>query len=121
MNVATFLGYTQFGIVGSLLTTVGFVTPSVLILSNLYKYINKYRMTPLVQSWLLYIKATVVGFISYALFNIIDIVILEDFDINAINYRMFIVFIILAIIYKFLAKYPWIVIIIGGVFGVLFL
>ena len=41
INVSTFVGYDQFGIIGALITTIAFITPSFLILFLSINWIKK--------------------------------------------------------------------------------
>ncbi len=122
INVATFVGYELNGIIGSMIATIGFVLPSFVIVSFLASLLRKYRNTSLVIHWFLYIKAAIIGLIGYTLFEmILKIVFHTDLDVIYIDYKDIIFIALLSIIFYFLRKKPWIVIIIGGILGMIFL
>ena len=82
-------------------------------LSDLLK---KYRYSPMVKNWFLYLKASIIGLIGYAFVNVADFALFsseEWIDLKALG-----LLIVLAVVYYYLRKKPWIVIIIGGVCGV---
>ena len=49
INVSTFIGYRQFGILGGIVSTLGMVTPSLVIIMILAKLINSVDRFPVVQ------------------------------------------------------------------------
>jgi chromate transporter len=117
INIATYVGYSQFGIVGSIAVTIAFIIPSFIIVSVLHNVLTKHRQKPLVQNILLFVKAAVVGLIAYALMSVVDYGLYNTshhFDIKSI-YLLF----ILAIFFYFLRQKPWMVIIVGAVLGMI--
>ena len=122
INIATYVGYDQFGVIGALLATISFILPSFMIVSFLAGLLIKYRTSKIVINWFLYIKAAIVGLIGYALVNVIIFVFVEDINsIKEVDVTSLILLAVLAVFYYFLRKKPWIVIIIGGVLGAIFL
>jgi len=121
INVATYVGYEMFGVVGSLIATIGFVTPSFVIVSFLASLLRKYRNTPLVQNWFLYIKAAIIGLIGYTLFAMFLKIILHNDVAIYVDYKDIIFLVALSGIFYILRKRPWIVIIIGAILGMIFL
>jgi chromate transporter len=116
INIATYVGYDQFGIAGAIVSTISFIIPSFLIVSVLSDLLKKYRYSPLVKNWFLYLKASIIGLIGYAFVNVADYALFsseEWIDLKALG-----LLIVLAVAYYYLRKKPWIVIIIGGVCGV---
>ena len=49
INVSTFIGYRQLGILGGIVSTLGMVTPSLVIIMILAKLINSVHRFPIVQ------------------------------------------------------------------------
>lgn len=121
INVATYVGYSQFGILGALVSTISFIIPSFFIVSFLAGLLRKYRKSPLVINWFLYIKAAIVGLIGYSLVNVvIHVFFTEEYQL-ILDIRPLILLIGLSVVYYYLKDKPWVVIIIGAVTGVLFL
>ena len=119
INIATFVGFDQFNFLGAVVATSSFILPSFLIVSLLSKLIRKYRDSELVINWFLYLKAAIVGLIGFALINVIGYVFVDK--TGPFDYKALLLLVGLAILYYFLRKKPWIMIIIGGVLGALLL
>ncbi|MDR2021388.1 MAG: chromate transporter [Treponema sp.] len=49
VNVSTFIGYRRKGIAGGILTTLGFVSPSIIIITVIAAFLNNFAGMPLVQ------------------------------------------------------------------------
>lgn len=120
INVATYVGYELYGIIGAVLTTTAFILPSFLIVSLLAKVIIKYRNNLLVVFWFLYLKAAVIGLILYATVNIGERVFMPD-GIKSSDFKVLGLTALLSILFYLLRKKPWIVIIFGAILGMIFL
>ena len=48
INIATYVGYDQFGVIGALLATISFILPSFMIVSFLAGLLIKYRTSKIV-------------------------------------------------------------------------
>lgn len=117
INIATYVGFDQYGIPGAIVATISFIIPSFLIVSVLSELLKKYRYSPIVKNWFLYLKAAIIGLIGYAFVNVADYALFsteEWIDIKALG-----LLVVLSVVYYFLRKKPWIVIVIGGVCGAL--
>lgn len=121
INVATYVGYTQYGIPGAILATVGFVIPSFLIVSFLASLLRKYRKSPLVVNWFYFIKAAIIGLIGFAFAQVALASLVTMEPTFSINWISLILVAVLAVIFRLLQKLPWLVIIIGAILGMLFL
>lgn len=120
INIATFVGYSQYGIIGALLATISFIIPSFIIVSILANLLKKHREKALVVNWFLYIKAAIVGLIAYTLANVSEYAFISEQTGN-IAIRHLLVFLVLVVIYYILRKNPLLVIGVGAIFGFLFL
>ncbi|MDD3122405.1 MAG: chromate transporter [Candidatus Izemoplasmatales bacterium] len=121
INVATYVGFEQAGILGAIVASIGFILPSFVIVSFLASLLRKYRKSELVVNWFYFIKASIIGLIGYALVSITLNSVLSFNSIHDIPYIAFIILIALFVIFKILKKYPWLVILIGAGLGMLFL
>ena len=63
VNIATFIGYQQFGIVGSAFATLGVITPSFIIILIIAWLGDKFLKTNLMQNALKGIRPIVIGLI----------------------------------------------------------
>lgn len=120
INIATYVGYSRFGIVGALLATIGFIIPSFIIVSVLSDLLKKHREKAIVVNWFIYLKAAIVGLIAYALANVAEYAFVNE-STNEIAPRNIVLFLILGVAYYLLRKQPILVIVIGGLLGFLFL
>ena len=115
INIATFVGFSKFGIFGAILTTFAFVLPSFVLLSLVFNVLKKYRHTVLVNAWLMFLKAAVTGLILYASISLFESNIMSSeipFDFKTIG-----LFVLTAIIGIKLHKKPIYMVLAGAVFG----
>ncbi len=121
INVATYVGYIRFGIPGAILATVGFVIPSFLVVSFLASLLRKYRNSPLIVNWFYFIKAAIIGLIGFAFAQVAIASLISTEPVFSIHWISLILVAVLAFIFRFLQKWPWLVIIIGAILGMIFL
>lgn len=127
INTATFVGYKAAGLFGGIVTTLGIVTPSIIIIILIAHYFKRFNEKPLVQGAFLGIRPAVTGLIASVCFQIIKISILnlDKFNvsksiIDAINIKeMFLFIIILYLIYKY-KKHPILYLAGAALVGILF-
>lgn len=65
VNVSTFIGYKQAGISGGIVGTLGIVTPSVIIICLIAKFLGSIDQFPLVQKALRGINVSVAALLTY--------------------------------------------------------
>ena len=120
INIATYIGFSQHGVLGAVLATTAFILPSFLIVTLLAGLLKKYRNSLLVVYWFYYLKAVIIGLIFYAAMNIFThTIILEKEPNMIIDYKALILCGLLIPIYVYFKKKPWISILIGAIFGIL--
>lgn len=69
VNVATFVGYKQMGIVGGIFATLGMVTPSLVIIMVLASLINSINDFPIIQKALKGINVAVAALLTSTIIN----------------------------------------------------
>lgn len=69
VNVATFVGYKQMGIVGGIFATFGMVTPSLVIIMILASLINSINDFPIIQKALKGINVAVAALLTSTIIN----------------------------------------------------
>lgn len=69
INVATFVGYRQAGIIGGIIASLGMVTPSLVIIMILAKLINSISEYPLIQKALKGINVAVAALLTNVIVN----------------------------------------------------
>ncbi len=117
INVATFVGYDLFGLVGAFITTTAFIIPSFFILLLSINTIKKHRQHLYVNQWFKYLKAVVAGLIMYATFTLIEIGFITEQQ--TVESKSFIVLAILIAVSIVLYKKPWAIVLIGAILGIL--
>lgn len=78
VNIATYVGYSQYGVLGSIVATIGLVLPSVVIIMLIARYVLHYRDSKLVNGIFVGLRPAVTGLIlsaaaSIALISLIDL------------------------------------------------
>lgn len=96
-NVATFVGYKQFGVFGGILATLGIVTPSLVIIMILATFINSIDKYPVVQKALKGINVAVAALLTQVIVN---------FSKKTIKNWVNIIFMVLAFVLIFLFHVP---------------
>ena len=69
VNVATFVGYKQMGIIGGIFATLGMVTPSLVIIMILAGLINSINDFPIIQKALKGINVAVAALLTSTIIN----------------------------------------------------
>jgi chromate transporter len=70
VNVATFIGYNRKGIFGGILTTIGVITPSVIIITVIASFISNFQEIVWVQKALRGVNAAVAALLVGAVLNL---------------------------------------------------
>lgn len=127
INTATFVGYKAAGVFGGITTTLGIVTPSIIIIILIAHYFKKFHETPLVKGAFLGIRPAVTGLIASVFFEVLRISILnlERFNLtknilHLINLKETLLFVVVMyLIYKY-KKHPILYIAGAAIVGVAF-
>lgn len=118
INMATYVGYTTKGILGSLISIIGIIIgPFLITLITIY-FINKFRETKFIKTVFEALRPTSCALLCFVMIELINQNIFNSkFEINL---KALILVSLLFLIYKFTKKYPSLIIFIGAIFGVLF-
>ncbi|NLM12366.1 chromate transporter [Defluviitalea saccharophila] len=126
INTATFVGYKTAGIIGSVLTTLGIVTPSIIIIIIIAHYYMKFSEEPIVRASLNGIRPTVIGLIAAAGFEVAKIALLNINQfiktgvlLELLNYKAIVLFAILLYLIIKYKKHPILYIIASGIIGII--
>lgn len=95
VNVATFVGYKQLGILGGIIATLGVVTPSLIIIMLLASFISSIDQFPIVQKALKGINVAVAALLTQVIVN---------FSKKTIKNWVNVVFMLLAFVLIFVFK-----------------
>ncbi|NLM01413.1 MAG: chromate transporter [Treponema sp.] len=128
INMATYIGCEMYGIFGGVITTVGYVLPSLICITIIAKYFRKFQEKPLVQAAFFGLRPAVSGMIAVAAWNVIAITVvnfarLKDTGIwyNLFNFPSLVFYIIALFILLKTKLHPLFVILAGAIFGILVL
>jgi chromate transporter len=122
INVATYVGYDQAGLIGGITASLATVFLPFVFLMIIIRALNKYYKTKAVQAIFKALRATIIGLILTAAFNISTITLFEieliSIDLlNAINYGNVIIFIIILFGFMKYKKHPLLYIGAGALLG----
>lgn len=78
INMATYIGAEQGGILGAFCATLGVVTPSFIIILLVAKFFDKFKESKIVKGCMSGLKPAVVGLISAALLSVAATVFIPD-------------------------------------------
>lgn len=128
INMATYVGFHLFGLLGAIGTTVSLVTPSIIVIVFVAKALQKFKQSPIVQGIFTGLRPAVVGFILSAVVSIYLLALfhMDRYEIIGIsdhlfNYPAILLFIALLGFYKWQSKlHPIVVIVLAAIAGILF-
>lgn len=110
INMATFIGYRQCGFLGSLLSTLGVVLPSLIIITLISIFFLDFTQMAVIEKLLLGILAGVAGEIAYLTLDMFRKIKLNALSISILAFSLIALF--------FLKMNPIFVILIGGGVGI---
>ena len=131
INIATFIGYNSFGILGAIIATLGVVLPSFIIMMIIAILVNKVRDSKFFKTFMRVTIPIVSGLILSStlkiglqnIFNISSLnTMLQDFKINVLTLVTFIILLGVYVGYYIIKKKklsPFIVILMGISIGVI--
>lgn len=130
-NMATYIGYSQQGILGGIVATLGEVLPSLVIIMIVARFLQKFNTNPFVKGSLEFLRPVVTGLILVPalhmfLFSCINLP--SSFEalkslytwknmIEWVNFIAYSIFVFLLFKFKL---HPIILILMGAVFGIIF-
>ncbi len=140
INLATYIGCELFGPVGGIITTLGEVLPSIIVIIIIAKVFSNFSEKPLVKSVFLVIRPVTSGMVLVALVQVISISLLntgafpslQSFfaqftkapgqTLNALlNFKSLVLY-QLALVILFRTKlHPVVIVLLGAIFGIIFL
>lgn len=132
VNMATYIGYEFYGVLGGILTTFAQVSPAIICILIIAKFFQKFQEKPMVKSVFSVLRPVTSGIVLVATVQVISLSLLNlpkdfssllDFNTWKSLFRFEnIIFYALALVTLFKTKvHPVIIIASGAIFGVLFL
>lgn len=128
INMATYVGYNFYGVIGGVVTTFATVLPSFIVILIIAKYFYKFQDKPLVKSAFYGLRAGTTGMIAVATWNVLSVNLIHVsafiqtknfFDL--IHIPSFIFFLFIFILYNKKNWHPLLYILFGVIFGIVFL
>lgn len=127
VNMSTFVGFNAFGILGGIVSTLGLVLPSLIIMLIIAKFLDKFGESKMVKSAFDGIRPAVAALISIALFEIVKVVLFAGCDfssfahfIGTVNYKPWILLMVLLVAMKIKKFHPIVFIAAAAACGILF-
>ena len=132
INMATYLGYTLYGVPGAIITTFGEALPSIICILIIAKFLSKFNENPIIKNIFVALRPASSGLITVAALNVFILALMhlpESFSAlqyadtwkNLFDWKNLLFYIVLLIPTMKLNLHPIILILAGAVFGVLFL
>lgn len=117
VNMATYVGFQTAGVLGSVIATIGLVTPSIIIILIIAKLLAKFSENPIVKSVFKYLRPAVMGLLMYALYQLACVVFVVDSKIQFLSIAAFAVLLFCMLKWKKVHPILWIAV--GAVFGLI--
>lgn len=111
INTSTFCGYKVGGNIGGIVASLGFISPSIIIISIIAKFLQSFSHLAIIQHAFAGIRVAVCALVFYSVLKMIK----KDANTGL----KFMVFILTFIAIGFLSISPIVVVITVGVFGIL--
>ena len=129
INLATYCGTELYGPIGGIVTTLGEVAPSLIIIMLIAKFFANFQKKPIVQAAFNGLRPATAGMVLVAMLNVFFITILnlplfrESGKILDLFQWKSMIFYVLALVLLFAFKkiHPVFVVLAGAVFGLIFL
>ncbi len=127
VNMSTYAGYNVAGVAGGILSTLGLITPSIIVILMIAKLLDKYNDNKYVQSAFFGLRPASLAMIAAAGVSVVKVALidLEAFQISGQMVDLFILpSILFAVVLYFLSKktswHPILLIGIGAIVGIVF-
>ncbi len=127
VNMATYGGFDAAGFLGGLIATVGLITPSIIVILIIAKFLEKFKTNAIVQSIFNGLRPASVGLIAVAGYEVVKIALL-NIDLykisknimDLVNIKAIIIFVIIYYAIVKYKKHPVVYIGAAAIAGVLF-
>lgn len=125
VNMATYAGFNGGGLIGGIAATIGLVTPSVIVIILVYKILEKFKNSSIVEDAFYGLRPAVAGLISVAVAELFRLTLIKDKIVMAIDgifdLKALLVFAVLTLgVFKFKKLHPLVFILIGAAAGIIF-
>ena len=118
VNMASYVGFETAGVLGSVVATLGLVTPSVIIIIIIAKLLAEFADNPIVNTVFKYLRPAVIGLILFALWQLLPLTFLDQ-ENNILWLSVAAFAVILFCLLKWKKIHPIVWIGVGAVFGLI--
>ncbi|NBK21644.1 MAG: chromate transporter [Spirochaetia bacterium] len=118
INMATFAGYQVAGVLGGIIATLGEITPSVIIIIFIARFLGKFDKNPFVKDAFYALRPAVVGLITFAGLRLLSVTLFYEQKFMLTEAVLYAVLVVLVLRFKKLHPLIWIVI--GAIAGLVF-
>ncbi len=119
LNMATFSGFKTAGILGALLATSAFVLPMILITTQVFRVLDKFKENKYIKSMLYILRPTSTALILSVGMKLFYSSILIDLSFKNVDFMAFFVVLILFLMTFKLSRNPAIYIFSAGILGII--
>lgn len=122
INMATYVGYHTVGIIGSVVTTLAIVAPSIIVITIIARYLKQFKKLTIVQEIFAGIKPAVIAFIIAAVYDLFLSTLFNvemGFSLSFFNLPCIIIFgVLLFVYYRFPKVHPILIILVAALCGI---
>ncbi|MCI1931110.1 MAG: chromate transporter [Clostridia bacterium] len=124
VNMATYVGFQNSGVIGSVIATLGLITPSIIIIIIIANILVKFKESKIVKNVFYTLRPAATGLIASAGLSVIMLAIFKTnitaFTFSKFDFKCLLLFIFM-IIFTWKTKFhPIVAIAISGAIGILF-
>ena len=128
INMATYAGFQNMGALGSIIATLGIVTPSMIIIILISKFLKKFRDSKYVEQVFSTLRPTVTGLIAAAGFSVLveSLFHMDALKSGKVDWANFfqpkacILFVVFFVLMNKFDKHPIFYIVLGAMIGIIF-
>ncbi len=129
VNMATYIGYELYGVVGGIILTLGIVLPSFVIILIIARFAHAFQEKTLVKKSFYGLRAGATGMIAVAFWQVLNISVLSLTKFqntkaltDIVHIKQFIFFVLMTAVSFFCRKlHPIFIVLLGAIFGIVFL
>lgn len=118
INMATFAGFQAGGALGGLVATLGEITPSVIIIILIARFLTAFDKNQYVKDSFYGLRPAVVALITFALIKLMGVTLYSEGVVHPIEMILYVVLVVCVLVWKKVHPLIWIVV--GAVAGLLF-
>jgi len=126
INVATYAGYKVGGILGSICATLGEVSPAIIIIILIAKFLNDFKNSPYIKASFQTIRPTVFGLVLNAFMSIFTsaVIFIDKYNetnkiSDLLNIKTIFIFILIFYLFRKFKLHPIFYVLLSGILGII--